>query len=133
MPRRGNHTTTILHTTVGSNRHQGHRRTHGGIKRDARRTEGRTGDARGTRRTGGKSRGIGAGRRATGTQHTRAGAVRAGTRPGTTQPCRCGRRHREKNRWGGSSIIVLGSTRGRTANYTGTWRCQRAAPGALEL
>ena len=59
------HTKLQLHynyTTVGSKRHQGHRRTHGGIKRDARRTGGHTGGAKGTRRTGGKHGGIGASR-----------------------------------------------------------------------
>jgi hypothetical protein len=54
------------YTTVGSKRHQGHRRTHGGIERDTRRTGGHTGDARGTR-TGGNG-GVGAGRKATGIQ-----------------------------------------------------------------
>jgi hypothetical protein len=45
------------YTTVGPKRHQGHRRTHGGIERDTRRTGGHTGDARGTRGTGGRTRG----------------------------------------------------------------------------
>jgi hypothetical protein len=54
------HTKLQLHynyTTAGPKRHQGHRRTNGGIKRDARRTGGHTGDARSTRRTGGTTRG----------------------------------------------------------------------------
>jgi hypothetical protein len=45
------------YTTVGSKRHQGHRRTHEGTERDTRRTGGHTGDARGTRRTGGGNHG----------------------------------------------------------------------------
>jgi hypothetical protein len=42
------------YTAVGPKRHQGHRRTHGGIERDTRRTGGHAGDARGTRRPEGK-------------------------------------------------------------------------------
>jgi hypothetical protein len=66
------------HTTVGPTRHQGHRRTHRGIRRDTKGTGGhrdttRTGGhsggiGRDTKRTGGNNGGIGASRKATRTQ-----------------------------------------------------------------
>jgi hypothetical protein len=67
------------YTAVGSKRHQGHRRTRGGGRRDTKGTGGhrdttRTGGhsggiGRDTKRTGENNGGIGAGRKATGTQH----------------------------------------------------------------
>jgi hypothetical protein len=72
-------TKLLLHNCIiGSKRHQGHRRTHGGIRRDTKGTGGyrdttRTGGhsggiGRDTKRTGGNNGGIGAGRKATGIQ-----------------------------------------------------------------
>jgi hypothetical protein len=80
-------TLTYNYTTVGPTRRPEHRRARGGIERDTRWTGGHKGGSKRHWTPGGpsgKHRGIGAGRKARGIQHTRAGAANVRARPGTS-------------------------------------------------
>jgi hypothetical protein len=93
------------YTTVGPKRHQGHRRTRGGIRRDTKGTGTHTGDPRDTKRTaGGHSGGIERDTKRIGGNNGGIGAGRKATR---IQPATCnGHSPTDKSVCSGVTIIV---------------------------